>query len=38
LANLFTKPLANLFTKPLAKNRFNKLRTELGILEMKNVV
>jgi len=29
--------LANLFTKPLARDRFNKLRTELGILDMKNV-
>jgi len=27
--------LANLFTKPLARDRFNKLRTELGILDMK---
>ena len=30
--------LAVLFTKPLARDRFNKLRTELGILDMKNVV
>ena len=30
--------LANLFTKPLARDRFNKLRTELGILDIKNVV
>ena len=30
--------LANLFTKPLARDRFNKLRTELCILDMKNVV
>ena len=29
--------LADLFTKPLARDRFNKLRTELGILDMKNV-
>jgi len=37
----FVKPehqLANLFTKPLDKDRFNKLRTELGILDIKNVV
>jgi len=30
--------LADLFTKSLALDRFNKLRTELGILNMKNVV
>ena len=30
--------LADLFTKPLARDRFNKLRTELGILDIKNVV
>jgi len=30
--------LADLFTKPLARDRFNKLKTELGILDMKNVV
>ena len=30
--------LVDLFTKPLASDRFNKLRTELGILDMKNVV
>jgi len=30
--------LADLFTKPLARDRFNKLRTKLGILYMKNVV
>jgi len=30
--------LADLFTKPLAKDRFNKLRIELGILDIKNVV
>jgi len=29
--------LADLFTKPFAHDRFNKLRTELGILDMKNV-
>jgi len=29
--------LVDLFTKPLACDRFNKLRTELGILDMKNV-
>ena len=29
--------LADLFTKLLARDRFNKLRTELGILDMKNV-
>jgi len=29
--------LADLFTKPLARDRFNKLITELGILDMKNV-
>jgi len=27
----------DVFTKPLACDRFNKLRTELGILDMKNV-
>ena len=30
--------LADLFTKPLARDRFNKLRTELGILDINNVV
>jgi len=30
--------LADLFTKPLARDRFNKLRTKLGILDIKNVV
>ena len=30
--------LADFFTKPLARDRFNKLRTELGILDIKNVV
>jgi len=29
--------LADLFTKPLARDRFNKLRTELGVLDMKNI-
>jgi len=29
--------LADIFTKPLAHDRFNKLRTELGILDMKNI-
>jgi len=29
--------LADLFTKPLARDRFNKLRTEFGVLDMKNV-
>jgi len=29
--------LADLFTKPLARDRFNKLRIELGILDMKNI-
>jgi len=29
--------MVDLFTKPLARDRFNKLRTELGILNMKNV-
>ena len=29
--------LADLFIKPHARDRFNKLRTELGILDMKNV-
>jgi len=29
--------LVDLFTKPLARDRFNKLRIELGILDMKNV-
>jgi len=29
--------LADLFTKPLASDRFNKLRTELGVLDMKNI-
>jgi len=30
--------LADLFTKPLARDRFKKLRTKLGILDIKNVV
>ena len=30
--------LADLFTKPSVRDTFNKLRTELGILNMKNVV
>jgi len=30
--------LADLFTKPLARDRFNKLRTELRILDIKSVV
>jgi len=30
--------LADLFAKPLARDRFNRLRTELGILDIKNVV
>jgi len=29
--------LADLFTKPLARDRFNKLRIELGVLDMKNI-
>jgi len=29
--------LTDLFTKPLARDRFNKLRTELGVLDMKNI-
>ena len=29
--------LADLFTKPLARDKFNKLRTELGVLDMKNI-
>ena len=29
--------LVDLFTKPLAHDKFNKLTTELGILDMKNV-
>jgi len=29
--------LVYLFIKPLPRDRFNKLRTELGILDMKNV-
>jgi len=29
--------LADLFTKPLARDRFNKLRTELDVLDMKNI-
>jgi len=29
--------LVDLFTKPLAHDRFSKLRTELGILDMKNI-
>jgi len=31
------KQLADFFTKPLAKDRFNYLRTELGILDYSNV-
>jgi len=30
--------LEDLFTKPLACDRFNKLRTELSVLDMKNFV
>ena len=30
--------LVDLFTKSLARDRFNNLRTELGILDMNNVV
>ena len=29
--------LADLFTKPLTRDRFNKLRTELGVVDMKNI-
>jgi len=29
--------LANLFTKPFARDRFIKLRTELGVVDMKNI-
>jgi len=29
--------LADLFTKPLARDKVNKLRTKLGILDMKNI-
>jgi len=29
--------LADLFTKPLVRDRFNKLRTELGVHDMKNI-
>ena len=29
--------LEDLFTKPLARDRFNKLRTKLGVLDIKNV-
>jgi len=29
--------LVDLFTKPLARDRFNKLITELGVQDMKNV-
>jgi len=31
------KQLADFFTKPLARDRFNHLRTELGILDISNV-
>ena len=31
------KQLADFFTKPLAKDRFNYLRTELGILDYSNI-
>ena len=31
------KQLTNFFTKPLAKDKFNYLRTELGILDLSNV-
>jgi len=30
--------MVDLFTKPLTHDRFNKLRTDLGILDMKNVI
>ena len=29
--------LADLFTKPLKKERFNFLRNELGIIDLKNI-
>jgi len=32
------KELADFFTKPLARDRFNFLRTELGILDSSNVL
>ena len=32
------KQLADFFTKPLAKDRFNYLRTELGILDYSNII
>jgi len=31
------KQLADFFTKPLSKDRFNYLRTELGILDISNI-
>ena len=31
------KQLADFFTKPLTKDRFNYLRTELGILDISNI-
>ena len=31
------KQLVDFFTKPLARERFNHLRTELGILDISNV-
>jgi len=31
------KQLADFFTKPLAKDKFNYLRTELGILDIFNI-
>jgi len=31
------KQLVNLFTKPLAKDRFNYLRIELGIIDLINM-
>jgi len=30
--------LVDLFTKPLVRDKFNKLKTALGVLDMKNVI
>jgi len=35
---VFKKQLVDLFTKPLNKERFNFLRTELGIIDLSNLI
>jgi len=33
----YKNQLADLFTKPLSKDRFNFLRNELGLIDLKNI-